>query len=239
MLVLMFASALAVTLAARKRGRRGSVIAFGVITAVFAYTTIANVIERPDGVKIASFFIGAIIATSLASRVGRSLELRATEVRLDDTARRLVDETVRDGVVRIVANEPDACDEREYREKDREERDNHHLDDAEPLLFLEITVTDASEFESALEVRGHRVAGYRVLRVGSPSIANAVAAVLLDIRDEQGVMPHVYFRWTEGNPFKFLVSYLVSGGGDVAPLTREVLRRAEPDPRRRPLVHVG
>ncbi len=38
--------------------------AFGLITLVFVYTTAVNVIERPDGVKIASFFIGAISVTS-------------------------------------------------------------------------------------------------------------------------------------------------------------------------------
>ena len=72
----MFSAAVAVTLSVRRRGRRSAALAFGLITLVFAYTTIANIIERPDGVKIASFFIAAILATSLISRVTRATELR-------------------------------------------------------------------------------------------------------------------------------------------------------------------
>ena len=42
--------------------------AFGVIALVFAYTTVANIVERPDGIKIATFFIAAIVIVSLISR---------------------------------------------------------------------------------------------------------------------------------------------------------------------------
>jgi hypothetical protein len=50
-------------------------------------------------------------------------------------------------------------------------------------------------------------------------------------------MPHAYFNWAEDDPVAAVLRYLVFGGGDIAPLTREVLRRCEPDPARRPQIH--
>ncbi|HJQ44703.1 MAG TPA: amino acid transporter [Amycolatopsis sp.] len=238
-LVLISSAALAVTLAAYRQGQRAAFVAYLLITLVFIYTTIMNIVERPDGVKIAGFFIVVIITTSLVSRATRSLELRVVEVRLDAPAKRIVAKAVRQGHIRIIANEPDARDEAEYRDKAQEARENSHIPrDSEPI-FLEVTVTDASEFESVLHVRGEKRYGYHILRVKSPSIANAIAAILLHIRDDTGLRPHVYFGWTEENPFKAIGRYLIFGDGDIPPVTREVLRRAEPDPECRPLVHVA
>ncbi|WP_409461630.1 APC family permease [Amycolatopsis sp. GA6-003] len=237
-LVLISSASVAVALSARRFKQR-AFWGYLVITLVFLYTTIANIVERPEGVKIAAFFIGTIVVTSLVSRATRSLELRVEKVEFDAAAQRILDKAVRSGAVRIIANEPDARDEAEYREKEREAREDNHIPRDSALFFLEVTISDASDFETTLRVHGEKRAGYRILRMKSPSIANAIAAVLLHVRDETGVQPHIYFAWTEGNPFKFLVRYLFFGDGDVPPVTREVLRRAEPDPQRRPLVHVG
>ena len=83
------------------------------------------------------------------------------------------------------------------------------------------------------------VGGHLILRSKRPAIPNAIAALLLYIRDQTGVIPHVYFGWTEGNPIAYLLKFLAFGEGDTAPVTREVLRQFEADPSRRPRVHVG
>ena len=107
-------------------------------------------------------------------------------------------------------------------------------------MFVEVTVVDPSEFEAGLTVRGevlhHR---YRVLTLESSSIPNALAALLLHARDTTGCTPHIYFEWTEGSPFHNFLRFFLFGQGEVAPVTREVLREAEPDRARRPRVHTG
>ncbi|RCV48192.1 APC family permease [Marinitenerispora sediminis] len=236
-LVLMLSAAFAVTLSARRARRYRAAAAFAAITLVFGYTTVANIIERPDGVKIASCFILAIVATSLVSRATRSTELRVTEVQLDRAARRYIHDTPRP--LRFVAHEPGRRAHAPYRVKERETRELNHLPPDVPLLFLEVTVSDASEFATVLKVTGEECYGYRVLRLRGPSVPNGIAAFLLHVRDITGDVPHVYFSWAEGNPVMAMLTYLVFGGGDVAPLTREVVREAEPHPARRPLVHVG
>jgi hypothetical protein len=238
-LVLITSAAVAVTLAAIHAREGATRIAYGAIAAVFGYTTAANVVERPDGVKIAACFIAAIIVTSLVSRIHRSTELRATLVVFDELAERFIDEAAGSGEIRIIANHPDDRTPREYLLKEVEERAASHIPPGESVLFLEVTVRDASEFAPVVHVSGEEVGGYRILRAEGASIANTIAAVLLAIRDRTGKRPHVYFGWTEGNPLKFLAKFILFGEGDIAPVTHEVLRRAESDPARRPAIHVG
>jgi hypothetical protein len=238
-LVLMSSAAVAVTISAWRHGERLAAYAFALITLVFIYTTITNVIERPDGVKIASFFIGAIIITSLISRVMRSTELRAERVEMNDLAVRLIEAAAARGEIRFIANELDAGDAAEYRQKEQDVRLDTHLPKEDPVLFLEVKVCDPSDFEDVVEISGYDVEGHHVLRAESSSVPNAIAALLLHVRDMTGKIPHVYFEWAEGNPVIFLLWFLLFGEGDIAPVTREVLRKAEPDPTRRPAVHVG
>jgi hypothetical protein len=234
-LVLMTSAALAVTLSMRKRLQR---VIFGLITLVFVYTTIDNIIERPEGIKIAFWFIATIITTSLISRVLRSTELRMRGVDPDSTAERFIRESSR-GPVAIIANRPDTGLPEEYQEKLREARESHHLPPDQRVLFLEVRPGDVSAFSDVLRVAGVDVGGHRVLRCVSPAIPNAIAALLLHVRDRTGQIPHAYFGWTEGNPIAYLLKFLAFGEGDTAPVTREVLRQAEPNPMRRPRIHVG
>ncbi|MGY0537692.1 amino acid transporter [Nocardioides sp. YJ-D4] len=238
-LVLMLSAAVAVTLAAHKAGQRVRTVLFGLIAAVFAYTTVSNVIERPDGVKIAACFIAAIIGVSLVSRIMRSFELRVTGVELDKRAETFLRECAR-RQIRLIANEHEGTEgPEEYEDKLRQMVLDNDLADDGDIIFVEVLVTDPSDFEGTLKVRGEVTGRRRVLRLEAPAVPNALAAVLLHVRDVTGVVPHIYFEWTEGNPAVNLLRFLFIGVGEVAPTTREILRRAEPDRSRRPHVHVG
>ncbi len=237
-LVLMTSAAIAVMLSVWRKGWKRSTVMFLLISLVFVYTTVVNIIERPEGIKIASFFIGAIILASLVSRVWRTTELRVERVELDETAKRFINEAMR-GEIRIVANRRDRGDIYEYESKEREKRANNHIPTRDSVIFFEVRPSDASEFSGALKVRGVSVGGYRVLRAKSPAVPNAIAAFLLHLRDVTGKIPHIYFGWSEGNPIAYLLKYIAFGEGDTAPVTHEVLRQAEEDLARRPVVHVG
>jgi hypothetical protein len=235
-LTLMGSAALAVTIAAIRA--REFWLGYLVLTFVFGYTILVNIIDRPEGIKIASIFIVSIVFTSLVSRVMRSTELRMHSVEPDPTAVRFIKEAG-DAPVRILASRPGDSSVEEYVRKLRDAREAHHLAESQPVLFLEVRPGDASEFTDKLEVEGVDIGGHHVLRAESPAIPNAIAALLLHIRDQTGKIPHAYFGWTEGNPVTYLLKFLAFGEGDTAPVTREVLRQAEPNPLRRPRVHVG
>jgi hypothetical protein len=237
-LVLMSSGALAIAVVTWRR--RHGWLPYLSITCVFFYTSVTNMIERPEGLKIASVFIATIVMTSLISRALRSTELRVQGFEPDEQALQYIRAAANRGsAVRIIANRPGSGLPAEYEDKLREARESHHVPIADPVLFLEVQPGDASQFSEVLRVQGVDIGGHQVLRAQSPAVPNAIAALLLYIRDQTGLMPHVYFGWTEGNPIAYLLKFLAFGEGDTAPVTREVLRQVEPDPLRRPRVHVG
>jgi len=236
-LVLMTSAAIAVTISAWFRQQATKWI-FLFISLVFTYTTITNIFERPDGIKIASLFIMAIVVASFISRALRTTEVRIDKIEFDAVAQRFIDDMSEDEI-RIVTNRRETGDVVEYRYKELEKRSDNHIPATDPILFFEVDIGDASEFTGKLEICGAEVSGYRILRTKAPAVPNAIAALLLHLRKKTNKIPHVYFGWSEGNPIRYLIRYILFGEGDTAPVTREILRQAEPDAELRPSVHVG
>ncbi len=238
-LVLITSASIAVTLSCRRKKQTKRMISFAIVAVVFMYTTVVNVIERPEGIRIAILFILGIVVISLVSRIQRSFGLRATSVTLDEAALQFVTDDAKHGVIRIIANEPDDGSLSEYKSKNSDERRYSHIPQNSRTIFLEVHHADSSDFEEDLLVRGEEKHGFRILKVNSGNVPNTLAAVLLEIRDRTNVVPTIYFEWTEGNPISNMLKFLVTGGGEVAPVTREVLRETEKDVKRRPSVHVS
>ena len=236
-LVLMGSAALAVTLAARREQR--PYVGYLLLTVVFGYTTAVNIWEKPEGIKIASIFIVSIVAD------------------VAGLARHAIDRVARARRRRRRSGAP-------VPEGGRGEADPDHREPARRGRCLRSTSTSCARRGTRTTCRwtsgscssrsgpatcrrsatgwksgASRWARHRILRTTSPAIPNAIAALLLYIRDETGKIPHAYFGWTEGNPIVYLLKFLAFGEGDTAPVTREVLRQSEPDPLRRPRIHVG
>jgi hypothetical protein len=239
-LAMMVSGSIAVTISAFKRGNRRSGAGFALLSLILLYALGANVVEKPDGLTISLFFILGIVAISLVSRVARTTELRADLIRFDENTRRFIADSLDyDGALNLIANRRQTGDNREYAEKEFEQRGQNAVPGTADVIFLEIDIIDPSNFGGTLDVHGVEVDGHRILRVESPAAPNAIAAILLALRDAAGVIPHAYFEWSEGNPLAHLMRYLLLGRGDTPPVVREIIRKHEPDPARRPRIHVG
>lgn len=238
-LVLMTSAAVAVTLSARRLKQRWRTFMFSLVSVVFLYTTVVNSIERPDGLRIAAFFISGIVIVSFISRFQRSTELRATSVYLDEEAQAIIRAAEHQGLVRFIAHEPVRMSAERYRHKLAHARAASHLPIDSPAVFVEVKIGDFSDFAEDIVVRGLTRHGFPILEASATSVPTALAAIAMHVRDTTDIMPHIYFRWTEGSPVKNMLSFLFLGQGEIAPMTREVLREAEPNLQRRPWVHVG
>jgi hypothetical protein len=198
-LALMTSATIAVTLSAHRHAQRLATVLFGLIAAIFIYTTAVTVWSQPEGLKIAGLFILAIIITSVVSRLWRQTELRVSKVVLDRNAERFIDEAS-DGTIHIIAHDTDHCTVPDYTLKEREQRIGGGIPRKATVLFLEVNVCDPSEFAPDLNVKGVQVGPHRVLRAESAAVPNAIAAFLLYLRERTGTIPHAYFQWTEGSP---------------------------------------
>ncbi|MDP3510571.1 MAG: amino acid transporter [Candidatus Melainabacteria bacterium] len=238
-LVLITSAALASAITSWQKGTNKRFL-FTAISLVFIWTSIVNMTQRPEGVRIALFFVVSILIGSLVSRALRSTELRVEEVKLDKKATEFITAATHEhwGEVRLLANRAGTGF---LKEKEARAREVHSIQAREGnFIFLEVEPEDVSEFsDKVLEVTGHEIDGYHILRCKSLAVPNAIAAVLLHLRDKTKKMPHVYFGWTEGHPIIYTFKFIFFGEGETATLTREIIRSTEANEFKRPLVHVA
>lgn len=236
----MTSAAVAVFLTELRRGHRLAASFFAVVSAVFIYTIVVTIKDRPEGLWIALMFVAAILVVSISSRVSRSTELRVPRVVFDESATALLAGASHEGEpLRFIANRLDDGDDLEYREKSYDVRLDNHLLHTDDVVFLEVDITDASDFMAAVPVTAVTVGPHRILRATGTSVPNVLAAVLLAVRNRHTDPPHVYFEWSEQPPAQNALRFILAGEGDIpahprgAAPRRARRRPSPPGPRRR------
>ena len=218
--------------------RRLTLAGFAIITVVFIYTTIANVYSRPDGIVIASIFIGCVITMSIASRIWRSRELRLKEFRFEDEAARMLwTDICADGGFRVLV--PHRPGHRTLDEKEAEVRRKHRIPANVPLVFLEVHYGDPSEFQNA-PIISARQEGDRFIIVARDvaSVSHTIAQIAMEM-SRAGTPLEIVFGWSLGNALSLAVGFVLFGQGDVPNSVFALLQKAVPDAARRPTVLVG
>jgi hypothetical protein len=234
-LVLITSASCAVTIAARSLLSRA---ALGLVSLIFIYTTLVNIYERPEGLKISCMFIFTMIFMSLVSRAFRSTELRIRGVHLDAGAQTFVAESAHQ-TIRLIACKPRSNSDKDRKQAKADLLQMYGLPLETPIYFVLMERGDTSDFTEYLQVQGIREGNDRIFRATSAAVPNSIAAFLIYLDQATGCIPHAYFHWTDVNPVVNVMRYIFLGEGDTAPLTHEVLRRAIKDPAQRPVVHVS
>jgi hypothetical protein len=211
--------------------------AFVLIASAFLYTFVDVVIGKPSGIKIASFFIITILVTSMVSRFLRARELRFQGFHIPDTKSRLLWDTIKHlGLSVLVPHRPGR---RSLESKEATIREEHRIPPEVMVVFVQVELADPSEFAPTPELTVIQEQGRYVVRVrNAASIAHTLAAVALDMC-KAGKPPTIHFGWTEESPVSGTLGFLLFGEGNVPWEVRELIRKAEPKPERRPKVMIA
>ena len=206
-------------------------------TLIFVYTTVAIIIEKPEGIKIASAFIASVLLFSMISRTRRSTELRFEKFDFIDEHSRLLWDALRHLEFPVLV--PHRPGHRTIVEKDEQIRRVHRLGSKVPIVFVEATIGDPSEFHHHPVIEVTEEQDRFVLKLTRcASVAHAVATVALEL-SKTGKPPEIHFGWSDESPLAANIGFVLFGEGNVPWLVRELIQRAERDPAKRPRVIIG
>ena len=172
-LVLMLSAAVAASISLWKEHARAlSMYCWGVV-AVFAYTTVANIVERTDGIIIAGCFILFILTVSGISRYWRAKEIRVGGHRFANAESERLWNLLVDQKVSMIPTGSLEAQSRSARTAQLRE----HYNVKAPLVFVHVRLLDnRSEFLSPLEISVKEEEGqYLVEASQAVAKANAVA----------------------------------------------------------------
>ncbi len=214
-----------------------SLVNFGLITVIFAYTTVSIMVNAPDGIFIALCVILIILVTSIISRVRRSTEPRFIGFQFTDPPSRLLWDSLK--LLEFPVLVPHRPGARSLAEKEQAIRDEHRLTPEVPIVFLQVELGDVSEFWQTPTMEIIQEEGRFIIRVTrSASIAHVIATIGLEL-SKHGSPPEIHFGWSDENPLAATLGFLLFGEGNVPLMVRNLVRRAEPDEANQPRVIVG
>jgi hypothetical protein len=191
---------------------------FFLVALVFLYTTIANVIERPDGAIIASIFIFLLLSASALSRIMRSTEMRVSEASFMDEDSASLWNSIAGKKVNLIPHHTSTPESRKLLSvKVRE----HYCVNG-PLTFLHVNLMDnRSDFLSPLSLRIFREGQHVVIEAfGAVAIANSVA-YLSELLDPISIVMGLAHRTL----MKQSLEYLFFGEGETGLLVYSILVR--------------
>lgn len=216
-LVLMLSAAVAASISLWKEHSRSlSLYCWGVV-AVFAYTTVANIIERTDGIIIAGCFILFILTVSGISRYWRAKEIRVGGHRFASAESEqlwnlLVDKKV--SMVPIGSLEPQARSARTAQLRE-------HYNVKPPLVFVHVRLLDnRSEFLSPLEISVKEEEGQYLVEA-SQAVAKANAVAYLS---ELLHPAAIYLGLSRQNLMRQSFRYFLLGEGETGLMVYTVLQ---------------
>lgn len=208
------------------------------IAGVFFYVTTMIIIEKPEGMAIASCFIGAVFVSSLTSRWLRSTELRFVSFQFVNHESRFLWDSLRHLEFPYLVPHR-AGGARTLAEKEEQIRKDHHLDASVPIVFVEATLGDVSEFYHSPVIEVTEEEGRFIVRVTKcASIAHTLASMALEL-SKCGKPPELHFGWSDENPLAMNLGFVLFGEGNVPWMVRELIQKAESDPAKQPRVIVG
>ena len=240
--LVLITSACVATVIEKWRTKKGS---FGgrlswpylLVTLVFVYTTLAVVFEKPVGLMISLCFIATIMTTSFVSRIMRSRELRFGGFRMADAQSKLLWDTIRDLDLTVLV--PHRPGRRTLQEKEQSIRREHRIPRDLMVVFVEVEKADASDFAPQPIITVRQEQGRYVLKVSeAASTSHTLAALALEMA-RVGRPPEIHFGWTDETPWSGTLGFLLFGEGNVPWMVRELIRRAEPNPAKRPLIIIA
>lgn len=207
------------------------------IALAFTFATVDIIIEKSDGIAIAAFFIAGIIIVSLVSRIVRSSELRVVRFSFADHESQFLWQTLQHLNIPVLA--PHRPGGRSLDAKEKELREWHHIPAEVPVVFIEIKLGDPSDFFQEPRLSVHPEGDRFIIRVDRcTATAPALAAIALELF--RGSKPlELHFGWSDENPMRTNLGFLLFGEGNVPWLVRDLIRRAQPDESRQPRIIIG
>jgi hypothetical protein len=202
------------------------------IVLIFVYTTVANIIERTDGIKIAACFIAFILIVGAVSRYSRATELRVE-------GHRFCDEESEALWAEIMKRDVNLLPVESLQDEDRTkctQQVKAFYRVSGPLAFVKVELLDnRSEFLSPIEVTVKSQGGdYFISASQAVARANAIAYLSELIHPVA-----IFISLTRQNPMRQSLRYLLLGEGETGLMVYSILQHyweGKPEIRERPRI---